>query len=61
MILIKLSPLPGGLVEAKPSSFDPAVRDQFRLVPGATWDPERRAYVAPAEALGPVLDRKSVV
>ena len=55
MILIKLRPLPGGMIEVSPSGFDPAVRDQFRGVPGALWDREARAYVAPAEALDGVL------
>jgi SNF2 family DNA or RNA helicase len=55
MILIKLTPLPGGMVEAQPHGYDEAVRAQFKGVPGSRWDPERRAYIAPAEAIEGVL------
>lgn len=56
MILLKLTPLEGGMVEVRPSGFDPAVRDQFRTVPGARWDRDIRAYIAPEEALESVLN-----
>lgn len=55
MILLRIRPLDGGFVEIYPSGFDPAVRDQMRLVPGSIWSREKRCYTAPEEALESVL------
>jgi len=49
MILVTVTPEPGGWLKIQPAAYHEAVRAQFKGLPGAVWDRVDRAYRAPEE------------